>query len=128
MEIIVKNNPDRVDHVSRQKWYAKAMKMAQKVKDEGGIKFKDKGEEENYWKKINANPNNVPYLPEFFPPQEIKEFFGDMSYHEEYVVIEGQRNETLLPCGEEWVNITIKGDGKTLYTCRDGHKFLYVIH
>lgn len=39
---------------------------------EGRLKFEDKGQEESYWKAVKANPANVPGLPPFAPPLEIK--------------------------------------------------------
>lgn len=86
MEIIVKKSQQRVDpkhpESTDPSWH-KAYEKGQDIIRKGQLKFRDRGEEERYWKAVSANPGNVPGLPPFAPPLRIKpqvvEFFHETS-------------------------------------------------
>jgi hypothetical protein len=75
MNIIIKKGKEKVDHPSKRPYYKRAMQHAQKTHDEGGLKFESPGAEKDYWRRVNANPMNIPYAPEFYPPLETKVYY-----------------------------------------------------
>ncbi len=53
-------------------------KLAEKKAAEGRkrMKFENEAQERDYMKAVNANPNNIPGLPTFFPPTTIKSSYS----------------------------------------------------
>jgi hypothetical protein len=75
--IIVKKGEHRIDpkdpeHTDPE--YAKAVAVGQARLKRGDYKISDRGEQEYTDKMMKGNPNNVPGLPTFFPPLQIKSF------------------------------------------------------
>lgn len=81
----------------------------------GALNFESEGARKDYERAINANPNNVYGMPEFFPPEVLKsKGFG-----------EGKKADT-LPCGHTWSRIKYVQDKKVavkVYQCRQGHAY-----
>jgi hypothetical protein len=89
MEIIVKKSQHRVDPRHPQSTdpnWGRSFEKGQEMIQSGKLKFNDRGEEEHYWKMVNGNPANVPGLPPFAPPLEIKSYvkvhFNDIPFSE----------------------------------------------
>lgn len=110
---IIKDFPIKVDPKVPESdpSYKRAVNAGLKNIREGKLKFDSKGEEEHYWKVNRSNPNNVPGLPNFYPPLGLPKIAGFGSGHptEE------------LPCGHRWVHK--RYDPTIMYRCSFGHEY-----
>lgn len=80
MEIIVKQSSGpRMDHPSRNPDWERAVEIGKR--EFAKMEFRSEGEKRDYLRNVYANPNNVPGLPEFYPPVKIRSAvsgFGNM--------------------------------------------------
>jgi hypothetical protein len=74
MHIIVKPHEERIDHPNRNPDYERA--VARGMADYSSMKFENEAERRDYLRRIDSNPNNVPGLPEFYPPEKIRSVGG----------------------------------------------------
>lgn len=77
MHVIVKKSPHRVDPRSPQSTdprYERDRKIGERRMREGKLTFANAHEEKEYWKAVESNPINVPGLPAFAPPLQIKSY------------------------------------------------------
>lgn len=72
------NPNDPTDHPGYKEMMSKAPERMAKMS------FENDAEKRDYMKRVNANPNNVPGLPAFFPATKIASFLnstgGDAAY------------------------------------------------
>lgn len=95
-----------------------AWDKGQEVIKKGRLKFKDKGDEEHYWKMVKSNPQNVPGLPAVYPPlPNPKLSLSDVD-------MSSIRFEDVqpLPCGHHWNRLRYTADGK-IFSCKHGHEY-----
>lgn len=72
--IIVKPHQERVDHPSRRPDWERANAVG-KARYES-MQFESESQRSDYLRRVNSNPENIPGLPEFFPPLIIREGGG----------------------------------------------------
>lgn len=77
--IVIKEEKQKVDprNPKSNPDYKRAWDKGQKILREGKLKFENKGKEEEYWKGIKANENNIPGLPITYPAMTLKSSLND---------------------------------------------------
>lgn len=77
MDIFVKPSRHRIDpkhpESTDPRWGAAYKKGQERIKD-GKLKFENEAQKRDYERAISKNPSNVPGMPNFFPPLELKSF------------------------------------------------------
>lgn len=74
MNIIVRKSRARVDHPERHPGYSAAVEAGRRNLATGRMKFENEAEKRDYMRAVRSNPNNVPGLPTFYPPEQIRSF------------------------------------------------------
>jgi len=101
-----KQKVDPKNPASHPDW-AKAVKKGEENLPK--MKFESEGQKRDYLREVAKNPNNVPGLPIFYPPQGLGTFSG-------YSGIDTVKRD-MLPCGKRWMKASYDGDGKGTYKC-----------
>lgn len=73
------------------------------------LKFETEGQKRDYLREVAKNPNNVPGLPIFYPPQSLGVFSG-------FLGIDVEKKD-ILPCGEKWIHASYSDKGEGTYKC-----------
>ena len=84
MEIIVKESKHKVDPKDPEHTdptWEKAFRKGQRRIEQNKFPYESPGEESDYMRKVNSNPGNVPGMPEFFPPLEIRSDMASIPGH-----------------------------------------------
>jgi hypothetical protein len=70
---IKKEKEREIRHPSDDPTYKERVYKGQVRIANGDLKFHNEGDRQEYEKRVASNPNNVPGLPAFFPPLQIKQ-------------------------------------------------------
>lgn len=91
--------------------YQKAVRAAEIGKQT--MTFESEGERLDYERAVKSNPNNIPGLAPFFPPERIQPShgFGDGEMSRE------------LPCGHKETKIAVRKN-VLVRICRHGHEYV----
>ena len=84
MEIIVKESKRKVDPKDPEHTdptWEKAFRKGQRRIEQNKFPYESPGEESDYMRKVKSNPGNVPGMPEFFPPLEIRSDMASIPGH-----------------------------------------------
>jgi len=76
MHIIVKDSPRRADPKRPESYpgYEKAAALSQRRAPQ--MEFESEGARKDYERAISSNPSNLPGLPPFFPPLQLRSVIG----------------------------------------------------
>ncbi len=73
------------------------------------LKFENEAQKSDYLKAVAKNPNNVPGLPIFYPPESLGTFTG-------FAGIDIEKKD-MLPCGRKWIHASYSDKGEGTYKC-----------
>lgn len=73
---IMRESKQRVDHPERHPDYARVKAVGEKNMREGKLKFENEAQKRDYMRAVDSNPNNVPGIPAFYPPVQIKSYLN----------------------------------------------------
>ena len=76
MEIFVKKGQQRIDDPRRHPSYEHDRRKGEQLWKAGKMKFENEAQKRDYLKRVAANPVNVPGIPAFAPPLEIKSYIS----------------------------------------------------
>jgi hypothetical protein len=71
---IIRKTSDRITRPQDRPDYQRALAVGEKRLATGKMSFESEGQRRDYMRSVSANPNNVPGLPAFFPPEQVRSF------------------------------------------------------
>ena len=122
MEIHVKSSTAKIDpkRPESNPEYGRALQAA-KIRGPQ-MKFENEAQKRDYMKAVAANPNNIPGLPTFYPPESIKMFVKDMETVRENVlqIFINRIRQDMIKDGELFCRVC---DRITLFSFPKGYSF-----